>query len=184
MLPQSWHLCWQNIRCSLQKFVSQKNIWHLRPSWFIGTDGVALSPSWLSRLSARLWIERFRVRPLQGLSRYFSKRCELRLFNAVVAYNILVSPSGFGKVAKAWCHSRPSDGDVKWRSREQDLGFSVVSVLRISVVFLWDESWWINSRMGSCLPRNIWPLHRKEQGVSPVAIHDHHGGQGCLWAVW
>ena len=44
-------------------------------------------------------------------------------FNAVVAYNILVSPSGFGKVAKAdWMSTlNPSDGDVKWRSREQDL---------------------------------------------------------------
>ena len=46
-----------------------------------------------------------------------------------------------GKWPKPDVHSCPSDGDVKWRSREQDLGFSVVSVLRISVVFLWDESW-------------------------------------------
>ena len=72
------------------------------------------------------------------------------IFQKVVNYGCLmrlwltISSSllqDLGKWPKPDVHSRPSDGDVKWRSREQDLGFSVVSVLRISVVFLWDESW-------------------------------------------
>ena len=33
----------------------------------------------------------------------FQKVVNYELYIAVVAYNILVSPSGFGKVAKAWC---------------------------------------------------------------------------------
>ena len=50
-----------------------------------------------------------------------------------MVYDFLGSPSGFGKAAKPDVHSRPSDGDVKWRFWEKDLGFGVV-FLRISVV--------------------------------------------------
>ena len=57
----------------------------------------------------------------------FFKSSELRLINAVVA-SFFLFLQDLGKWPKPVVHSRPSDGDVKWRSREQDLGFSVVSV--------------------------------------------------------
>ena len=39
--------------------------------------------------------------PTRKFVQVFSKSCELRPINVVGAYNFLVSPSGFGKVAKA-----------------------------------------------------------------------------------
>ena len=40
--------------------------------------------------------------PTRFIQEFFNS-CELWLINAVVAYDIIVSPSGFGKVAKACC---------------------------------------------------------------------------------
>ena len=101
---------------------------------------------------------------------YFSKSCELRPINAVVVYNFLAPPSGFGKMSVETGTLNGGPRSRIWVS---------VAFRQIAAVFLWDESW-RKTCMGSCLPRYIRPLHRKEQGEGPVAIRDHRGGRGCL----